>query len=312
MVPAAQCFTPIAVSDAGPRLRCGVFEVEEARGVCVLLNGQTEFIEKYFEVIDELRQRGLAVVAMDWRGQGGSQRLLPDPLKAHVEDFAHYDSDLDALIEKLARPLAQKLGVPMLAMAHSMGGHLLVRRLHDRQGEFAFAALCAPMIVIQPRGTPWWVVEKLSRFINRHAPSTEFVWGMAKRDQRTLPFAANIVTSDPLRYARTRDFLIAHSDLRVAGPTWGWLGAALGSIALLHSDGYAEAITTPTLLLAAGHDQVCDSDALARFGARMPNARLVCIAGAEHEILMERDVFRAQLWAALDDFMADITKRPRV
>ena len=304
MVPAAQFFTPIAVSDAGARLRCGVFEVEAARGICVLLNGQTEFIEKYFEVIDELRQRGLAVVAMDWRGQGGSQRLLHDPLKAHVENFAHYDSDLDALIEKLARPLANRLGVPMLAMAHSMGGHLLARRLHDRQGEFAFAALCASMIVIQPRGTPWWVVEKLSRFINRHAPSTEFLWGMAKRDQRTLPFADNIVTSDPVRYARTRDFLIAHSDLRVAGPTWGWLGAALGSIALLHSDGYAEAITTSTLLLAAGHDRVCDSDALARFGARMPNAHFVFIAGAEHEILMERDVFRAQLWAAFDNFIS--------
>ena len=44
-------------------------------GTCVLLNGQTEFIEKYFEVIDELRGRGFAVATMDWRGQGGSGRM---------------------------------------------------------------------------------------------------------------------------------------------------------------------------------------------------------------------------------------------
>jgi alpha-beta hydrolase superfamily lysophospholipase len=34
----------------------------------------------------------------------------------------------------------------------------------------------------------------------------------------------------------------------------------------------------------------------------MPNVRFLEIAGAEHEILMERDVFRDQLWAAFDDF----------
>ena len=108
MVPAAQCFTPIAVNDAGARLRCGVFEAEDARGVCILLNGQTEFIEKYFEVIDELRQRGLAVVAMDWRGQGGSQRLLRDPKKGHVDDFSRFERDLEAFVARILEPFCPK------------------------------------------------------------------------------------------------------------------------------------------------------------------------------------------------------------
>src|SRR3954451_4733110 len=53
-----------------------------SRGVCVLLHGQTEFIEKYLEVIGELWARGFTVATMDWRGQGGSVRSLPNPLKA--------------------------------------------------------------------------------------------------------------------------------------------------------------------------------------------------------------------------------------
>ena len=39
------------------------------------------------------------------------------------------------------------------------------------------------------------------------------------------------------------------------------------------------------------------------FAARLPNARYIEIAGAGHEMLMERDVFRAQWWQAFDAFM---------
>ena len=71
----------------------------------MLLNGQTEFIEKYFEVIDDLRARGFSVVTMDWRGQGGSDRLLANPLKAHIADFAQYDEDLAILMREVVAPM---------------------------------------------------------------------------------------------------------------------------------------------------------------------------------------------------------------
>lgn len=64
------------------------------RGTVCLFGGRNDFIEKYFETIGELQQRGFAVAIMDWRGQGGSDRLLPDPRKGHVDDFAQYESDL--------------------------------------------------------------------------------------------------------------------------------------------------------------------------------------------------------------------------
>src|SRR5690242_18623632 len=98
LTPAKAIFVPRMITTAsGTRLRIATFpaapDADRAR-VCVLLNGQTEFIEKYFEVIDELRGRGFGVVTMDWRGQGGSARALPNSLKVHVSDFAEYDEDL--------------------------------------------------------------------------------------------------------------------------------------------------------------------------------------------------------------------------
>jgi lysophospholipase len=303
MIPASENFQPFFVDAGGVRLRAGRFDVETPGAICLLLNGQTEFIEKYLEVIDELRSRKLVVITFDWRGQGGSDRLLPDGRKAHIPDFSAYDQDLDAVLSQLVRPLAAERGLPIIAMAHSMGGHLLVRRLHDVPDEFAAAILCAPMMGINSRGSPWWVVEKVAAYLNRDGPSTDFVWGMAARDQLKLPFALQIVTSDRERYARNQGLLAADPELRLNGPTWGWLGAALASIALTRSPGYAEAIETPSLLFGAGQDRVCDTGAVRAFAARMPKAEYVEIAGAEHEILMERDIFRAELWLRVDAFL---------
>jgi lysophospholipase len=303
MSPAAECLDPVFLNAGAVRIRAGRFDVPQPRGLCLLLNGQSEYIEKYFEVIDELRGRGLSVVSFDWRGQGGSERLLPNPRKAHIADFADYDQDLDTVTREIVQPLARQTALPVIAMAHSMGGHLLIRRLHDAPDEFRCAVLCAPMIKINPRGYPWWVVERIAIHLNRKMPSTEFVWGAAGRDQLTLPFAEQIVTSDPDRYARTQAVLKADPELRINGPTWGWMAAALRSIALLNEPGYAEAIRTPTLLFGAGHDQICDTSAIRDFAARMPDADFVEIAGSEHEILMERDHFRVQLWNAFDQFL---------
>ncbi|HSO20446.1 MAG TPA: alpha/beta hydrolase, partial [Desulfosarcina sp.] len=40
-----------------------------ARGTVLFLNGRTEFMEKYGEVVDELNLRRYDVYSCDWRGQ---------------------------------------------------------------------------------------------------------------------------------------------------------------------------------------------------------------------------------------------------
>ena len=302
---AAQSFSPFFVKCGDIRLRAARFDAPAPRKICALLTGQTEFIEKYFEVIDELRQRGFSVAILDWRGQGGSDRLTADTRKAHIQDFRQYDQDLEAFMGQVVGPMVADLpsaGRPV-AVAHSMGGHILLRRLHDKPDEFAAIVLTAPMIAIQPRGVPWWVVALLARLLGHGPPSKNFVWGMGGRDQLKLPFALQIVTSDPDRYRRTQELLAANPDLRLNGPTWGWLAAALKSMMALHAPGFAEAITTPCLFLGAGHDRVCNNDALCAFAARVPHAECITIEGAGHEILMERDVYRERWWREFDRFM---------
>src|ERR1700757_782303 len=67
---------------------------ERRLGTVCLFQGRAEFIEKYFETITDLRRRGFAVATIDWRGEGGSSRLLANPAKCHIDNFSKYDDDV--------------------------------------------------------------------------------------------------------------------------------------------------------------------------------------------------------------------------
>src|ERR1700744_5118098 len=58
------------------------------KGTVCVFQGRAEFIEKYFEVVRDLRARGFAVATFDWRGQGLSDRPLRDRYRGHVMSFA--------------------------------------------------------------------------------------------------------------------------------------------------------------------------------------------------------------------------------
>jgi len=296
-------FTPrfIAASD-GTRLRAAAFPASpETQGICVLLQGQTEFIEKYDEVIAELNARGFTVATFDWRGQGGSSRGLDNPLPAHVRDFAQYDADLASFLAQVVRPLG---GAAPLVLAHSMGAHILLRTLHDKPQAFRAAVLSAPMIAVSARGYPGWLARGVTAAYSLAGRGRDFAWGMAARDPFLITFDTQLVTSDRERFAKAQKFLGDHPELRLAGPTWGWLEAAYRSMARMQRPGYAEAIATPALVCGPGKDRICLTAATESFARRMPNATYLEIADSEHEILMENDSIRARFWSAFDNFVA--------
>ncbi|HEY2010442.1 MAG TPA: alpha/beta hydrolase [Rhizomicrobium sp.] len=304
MIPAASLFEPLPIKAVGADLRAARFPAAPdvpARGTCVLLNGQTEFIEKYFEVIDELRGRGLAVATMDWRGQGNSSRFTKDGRKSFVGDFSEYDQDLDTLMNWIVTPML-KPGEKPVALAHSMGAHNLLRTLVRRPASFKACALSAPMIAISFRGQREFLVRAVTAMQIWRGRHMDWVWGMEARDPHKMTFESQIVTSDPQRFERTQMLLREHPDLRLAGATWGWLAAALRSMDWLR--GQAASITTPLLAVGAGRDRICITPATRAFAAAAPHADYVEITDAGHEILMERNPIRAEFWKAFDAFMA--------
>jgi lysophospholipase len=272
--------------------------------VC-LFGGRGEFIEKYFETISDLRRRGFAVATMDWRGQGGSGRLLKNPHKGHVEDFRDYDRDLGQFMSEIVLP---DCPAPFYGMAHSMGGHILMRSARTKVCWFDRIIVSAPMIDIYQELRKKPLLRMLIEAQVLFGLGDLYVPGGKKTPSELLPFEESAMTSDPLRYDRICDVLKTAPQLGVGSPTLGWLQAASRSIMTLNAFGFASSVRVPLLIVMGGNDTVVSMRAIEDFATQVKICKLLVIAGGKHELLLERDALREQFWAAFDAYVPGSNK----
>ena len=287
----------IAASD-GILLRVARWQPAGASaGTVLIANGRSEFIEKYFEVIGELLARGLHVVTFDWRGQGFSGRELPNPRKGHIDDFSLYGRDLVAVQRQVMDEHCPK---PWFALGHSMGGAILLAQSAHLDVERM--VLSAPMIGLSglrfPKGA-----RMLAHCLDMIGLGGAFIPGGGETAYLTKPFPGNVLTSDAARYARIADIAALAPGLAVGAPTVGWINAAFRQMQQFGDPDFALRIAIPTLIMAAGDDRVVDTLACERLGAGLKGGGVIVVAQARHEILIERDAFRSQFWAAFDAFV---------
>lgn len=293
------------------RLRVGRWaaEGEGAAGTVVLLPGRTEFVEKYADTGAWLAGQGYAAAVLDWQGQGASFRLLPNPRKGHVADFSAYLDDLGLLLARLA---AQGSPEPFLMLAHSMGGHIGLRWLAERDGRhaprFGAAAMVAPMFDIVFGPLPRGFVRRLAGLAARIGGGHLYAPGQGDALARPLRrFETNPLTTCPERYRRWRALLERHPDHGIGGVTFGWLDAALRSIAITRAPGYLEAITVPVLVCQAAEETIVCNRAQAELAARLPRGELAVFAGARHDLLWEQAATRAALLERIVGFFSRAT-----
>jgi lysophospholipase len=268
------------------------------RGTVILCPGRTEFIEKYFEVIAELQSRGLAVFCMDWRGQGLSGRETSNPQKGHL---ASLDDAVQDMFIALRR-FADRLPRPHVFLSHSMGGGIVLRGLQSNKLSADAAFFIAPMWGIRRLGD---FSIQTARFLSTIGLGDKFVPGVETKWRREA-FKRNTVTNDKERFARAQGLVQAEPKLQLAGPTFGWVAAAADAIEALHQPGALAHLRIPVTVLSAGDDALVDNAAHAAIARALPNCRHATIAGAKHELLMEVDSVRAQVWAEFDALYARI------
>ena len=281
----------------GGRLRYALWNAPgTARGTVVILPGRGEFIEKYAtEIVGELLDRDYAVMAMDWRGQGLSSRLLADRNKGHIDTFATYIADLQLFLDKVVTPSAAR---PVLVLCHSMGAHVTLRALAENgPGPFAAAVCVSPMTALKR--------EVMLRSILRVMPQVpaleeRYLFGTGPFVIYAREFHSNFVTHDARRYRFTEDWFAADPRLTLGGPTVGWARQAVRSMTAVLAPDYIERIELPVLLLSAGQDRLVDARDHPALVARLRRGECLNLADARHEIMMELDPIRARFWEAFD------------
>ncbi len=289
-------------AEDGIKLRYACWKpASKARGTVAVFPGRGELIEKDFEVAAEPRRRGFHVAVMDWRGQGRSDRLLANPLKGYVKSFTDYEKDVKAFLDKVILPDCPP---PYYALAHSMGATVLLHHAAKaRPVWFRRMVMSSPMISLARKSLPLPLIRTISSAACAMGLSTLHVPGKDAAPAETQDFAANTLSSDPVRFARTGSVLKAVPELSAGALTFGWLHAAFKAMDAFADKDFIARIETPLLLVAAGRDKVVSRRAIEQLGKKLPAGGSITIDGAMHDLPIEQNIYRDQFWAAFDAFI---------
>ncbi len=268
------------------------------RGTVVILQGRTEFIEKYFETVNDLRRRGFAVATYDARGQGGSSRLLRDRHKGHVRDFADHVNDLDTFLQEVVLPDCPP---PYFVLAHSTGANVALLAAERVSSQVERMVLTAPLVALRSASPK--VLARTTGLLMHFGLGEMYVPGHGPRLIQDQPFENNPVTTDPTRFARPAAVVEADPSLGVGGATVGWLNAAMRASCRMAEAEFPETVNLPVLIVLAGSDQIVSNQMTEALSGRLKMAAHLRIPGARHEILMESNVVRDQFWVAFDAFV---------
>lgn len=264
------------------------------RGSVLLIQGRNESIEKYFETVEDLLGRGFAVCTFDWRGQGGSDRVHRDNL-CHVESYADYDRDLDAVVRQVFLPDCPP---PHFALAHSMGALLCLRAASAGRIRFDRMVLLAPMLAFSRVASP------SMRTVRTMARMGLFL-GMDDRAISRKPWVKwkELHPRDEPRQAKASAIFRASPQLRCGIPSVRWLHSAVLAMQEAVRPEFRAAIRIPSLLVIASRDTVVANDPIERFATGLRSGAPLILPGAQHEVLMEENPIRDAFWAAFDAFV---------
>lgn len=282
------------------RIRYRIFSanVSPAKGKLLISSGRTEFMSKYAELIYDLRETGYEIFIYDHRGQGESDRLLPDPLKGHVGRFQDYVNDFARMIRAVVRP---QPGEKLFVLAHSMGGAIATRFALQNPGVVTAMSLSAPMYQANIGDYhPLVALTMLNAFIAA-GKGDDYARGRGAGDWDET-FENNEVTSSRARFAYARSEIEHDFNLALAGPTNRWVREAIVQSYWLRT--WIGLLRTPTLLMQAEKDVVVMPKAQTAFCAKTKRCHLLTMKDSKHEILMERDSIRDGALASTLSFFA--------
>ena len=281
----------------GVRIRIAAWrpEEEEAKGTILILPGRTEHIEKYHETASAFAERGFATLAIDWRGQGLSDRLLEDELIGHVVRITDYQHDLAAALQAAKE---MELPKPWHLIGHSMGGCIGLRAVMEGV-DVTTCAFTGPMwgIYFSPFVKPF--SRALPAFLDKIglgaklAPST-------KRNNYVLinEFKGNVLTKDEAQFEMMRMHLTTHPQLAIGGPSNRWLLEALRETAELAKRPSPD---VPCLCFLGSDEAIVEHTSIYDRMSRWPNGHLEVLENAEHELLMEVESVRQKVIDMLVD-----------
>ena len=273
-----------------------LFKEQNSKGTILLQQGHNEFIEKYYETIQEFLDRNFSVVCFDWRGQGMSDKMIDDSKKQFIEDFNIHEEDLKFIIKQF---IAKTLPYPIIGVGHSMGGCILLSSLKKNENIFQKLILSAPMLGFKNEKFLMPFISLTSLLQNKE----KYMIGSKPNMGKETPFKENDLTNDESRYLRTQRLVRMKPEIRLWGITNAWSKAVKKRLLYIREKDWAENIETDILFINSLDDEVVSSNHIIDTSKRLKNSKLINFEACKHEIFMEKDQYRKIMWNEIDVFL---------
>ncbi|MCJ7725427.1 MAG: alpha/beta hydrolase [Acidimicrobiia bacterium] len=158
------------------------------RASVVILHGLGEHSGRYEHVGRAFADAGLAPIAVDFRGFGGSEGR-----RAFVKEFSEYLADVQVAMDEAAGR-----GLPVVLLGHSLGGLVALAYAQDREG-VDYLVLSSPALdaaIPAPKRIA-------ARVLRRILPKLTLANGITADQLSRDPSVGEAYFADPLVYTKT-------------------------------------------------------------------------------------------------------------
>ena len=291
----------------GVKIRVGRFcgdgsAPESSNKIMLVLPGLVSRIERHELLAKHYASFGLGVWVLDFRGQGGPQRLVENKQMIHIDDFSDYIRDVEALA------LWDKFnGKHISIFGHSMGGQVALQVLRKHPKMFELAVLEAPMVRIKTAPFPFLLAEPLAYiFKNWFGLGKQYCLGHGNYDPIQESFKYNRNCRDKALFDQHYFIHESHRELIPRSPSCGWMHAALSaSRRFLNDLKPLGNVTTKVFLATAGDDKVLDTRHDSIIVSAFQKAAHHVYAGAWHCLIHDTLAIRRTYLADVAAFLSN-------
>lgn len=266
----------------------------------VILPGRSEQIEKYAEVVHSLNQGALkgelVYFLMDHRGQGSSQRFMPQIDRGYVDDFDYYAQDVKTFFDQV---ISQTYCRETYMLAHSMGGGIAVDFLQKYPGLVDRAVLTSPMLKILTKPYPYAVAQGIVLGSMAIGRGMQFAIG-EKPYSPVDDFEGNKFTSSKVRYEMWMNLFRELPQTQLGGVTNRWVNEIMKGTKKVRKR-YGQ-LLLPLRVIKATDERYSESSEMEKLCRQAAQCETTTLIG-KHEVLMERDAVRDIALLEIEKFL---------
>ena len=274
------------------------------KGLIIFLNGRNEYIEKYNEAYERFQTLGYAVVTLDWRSQGLSERPSWNETLGHVEIFQEYQLDLSAVLNEA---LVEKVKGKRVLVGHSTGACIGLRAVLDGKFNISGAIFLSPFWGFG-RGFGTHRMVQFLAFIIKIFRAIG-LGKISSGPQRRKPYVTtktvqnNSLTSDSKQFARLQKIASLDFRLNIGPPSFSWIAAALDEIRKLQSE---KRINVPSMVLIGTNDTIVSQEAAKTQLINDTKSVFKIYDEARHELLIEKEKITKVVWKNIEEFLKNL------